>query len=125
LWSLDAVEKLSKELGLKVYAVVEHDDALVVLLEKADSVIGQRLREVFPQKEIYVVTRDSVKGLLAAILNERLEEVAPALIDSLELDRNEICVLTEYDGVVKGLSISRIKLSSEWEEVGKVIKCPL
>jgi len=125
LWSLEAVEKLSKELGLRVHAVVEHDDVFVVLLERADSVISQRLRELLPQKEVYVVTRDSVKGLLAAVLNERLEEIAPALIDSLDLDRNEICILTEYDGIASGLSISRIKLSSEWEEVGRVIKCPL
>lgn len=125
LWSSEAVEKISKESGLKVYAIVEHDDVIIALLERVDSTTIQRLRELLPQKEVYVVTRDSVKGLLAAILNEKLEEIAPALIDSLELDRNEICILTEYEGTAKGLSISRIRLSSEWEEVGRVIKCPL
>ncbi len=123
-WPTKEVEKLVQELGVKIYSLVEHDDAVIVLSD-SERLDAQRLRDVFQQKEVYVVTRNSVKGLLAAILNRRLEELAPALIESIDPETGKICILTEYEGEIAGLAISRIKLNEEWEETGRIVKCPL
>ncbi len=123
-WPAEEVGKIAQELGVKIYSLIEHDDALVILSD-SERLDFQRLREIFQQKEVYIVTRNSVKGLLAAVLNRRLEELAPALIESVDPETGKICILTEYEGEIAGIAISRIKLNEEWEETGRIVKCPL
>ncbi len=109
----------------RIYRVVDHDDCIVVYAstDLPPDVLA-KLRESLG-KEVVVVTPSSVKGLLAAVLDRNLKVVAPALIESLDLSSNKICMLTEYEGEVGGIVVGRIKLSENWDEITKLPRCPI
>ncbi|HDI02409.1 MAG TPA: hypothetical protein ENF93_02055 [Ignisphaera sp.] len=102
-----------------------HDDAIIVLLEKSNAEIVTKIREAFPDKELYIIHKDNVKGLLAAILDKNLEEKAPAIIEDIDIINRRICLLTEYSNDINGIYIGRIRLTDEWEEISRYVKCPL
>jgi len=122
-----SADALPEELrsALSRYVVYEHDDAVVLwsrrevpadLLTRIRSSIG---------KEVYVVTPSTAKGLLCAVLDGSMRVAAPALIDSVDLDRGEICIVSEYRGEVSGLIIGRVKISESWDEISRLPRCPL
>ncbi len=122
--SPDKVGDIAKALGLEPSYAAELEDLIVVFVEIDRALDSAQLRELVG-KDVYIITRSTVKGVLAAVLDGDLNEVAPALIDYMSIAENKICIATEWNGEIRGLMIGRIKLSENWEEVGKPMKCLL
>lgn len=72
-----------------------------------------------------VITPRDVRGTIVGLLGDRMREVGVGVVLGLDLDTQEIAILTPWDGEIRGLIIGRVKLSEDLEEIGRVSKCTL
>ncbi len=114
-------------LALSRYAasVYEHDDVVILWSRReVPHDVASRVRNAMG-RELYVANPSTAKGLLCAVLDPSLRIAAPALIDSVDLEKGEICLVTEYGGEIAGLIIGRVRISEEWDEISRVPRCPI
>ena len=115
----DDLEQLRMKLGIEAIMASKYEDLLVVAVSDDTKVDRMQIGS----DNVYIIKPSHAKGALVALLNENMEEVGMGIIESIDLLRKEICILTEYEGVVKGVSIGRIIVSEEYADKGKVMKC--
>lgn len=75
--------------------------------------------------KIVVITPKDARGTIVGVLGDHMREVAVGVILGLDLDNQELTILTPWDGEIRGLIIGKIKLSENFEEIGRVSKCTL
>ncbi|MCC6045376.1 MAG: hypothetical protein LM572_01165 [Ignisphaera sp.] len=114
-------EKLQKELKIPVLMLSRYNDAIVMAVP--DDVKVERI--AINHDDVYVVRPSNTKGVLVALLNNSLEEVGIGIIESVDFMEQKVCVLTEYEGEVKGLDIGRIVVGEDWTDKGIASKCVL
>ena len=106
--------KLQQELNIPIYMASRYDDTIVVAVPD-DAYIDKR--------DLYIIKPAQAKGLLVALLNSSLEDVGVGIIDSIDFEKREICILTEYEGEVRGIDIGRIIIGKDWMDKGIAFKC--
>ncbi|MCI4437934.1 MAG: hypothetical protein JHC33_14095 [Ignisphaera sp.] len=106
--------KLQQELNVPIYMASRYDDTIVVAVPD-DAYIDKR--------DLYIIKPAQAKGLLVALLNSSLEDVGVGIIDSIDFEKREICILTEYEGEVRGIDIGRIIIGKDWMDKGIAFKC--
>ncbi len=69
--------------------------------------------------EVLVIRKGDEKGVIASVLDDKMREVAPAIIESLDVENMVLKIRTCYKGVVKGIVVSKLKITRDFEEAGK------
>ncbi|RLG89475.1 MAG: hypothetical protein DRO15_00310 [Thermoprotei archaeon] len=118
----ERLKEIEQLLGTKVIYGAEHDECIILYISEPPKVPFSKVREVLG-KETSIIVQGSEKWIVSAILDNNLEEVAPALLEKIDFNKNKIIILTKWDGEIRGLMIGRIKINNEWEEVGRPYKC--
>ncbi len=124
----EELQKISLVIGHKPLAASKYEDSLILLLPDNINISSEdilRLKTHININDIYILKPSMVKGLLVALVNDRYEEVSVGIIDSIDIDDKRLCILTEYGSDIKGIVIGRIKLDENFEDRGKIGKCPL
>lgn len=111
--SENALEKIvySSRFGDTIFLVVKEP------IEFSASSLG--LEKVFT-----LVVRDMI-GSIVAVLGSDMREVDIGVILSIDIESRELTILTPWDGEIQGLIIGKVRLTEEFEELGKVIRCTL
>lgn len=127
--SLGEVETLTGELGLKVIYGEVWTDTMLLVLEKqppphtSREVVG-KLRSLYGNLDYIVVWKGWEEGLIASVLDGRLQDVAPAIIREINYLEDQVRIYTPWRGEVKGLTLGRVRLqileNGIVKEVGKV-----
>ena len=117
-------------IGCKIkYCELWPDEALIVLKAEYRSKVNVRdiinkLRELYGTRTYHVLFEGWERGLIAVILGDKLEHVAPAIIEEINYEDLTVKLLTPWDGEVKGIAIGRVKLQKQEDgnvkEVGKI-----
>ncbi|MEM3973661.1 MAG: Clp1/GlmU family protein [Ignisphaera sp.] len=115
----EGIEALKSRLGIDIVMASKYEDVLVLALQSDTKIDSLQLGH----ENIYVIKPSFARGALVALLNEKMEEVGMGVIDSVDLVKKEFCILTEYDGDVRGVVIGRIMLNEEFADKGKIVKC--
>ena len=103
--------------------LVVHDDAVIILCKREPrSDIVDRLRSILG-KEVFIVTPSTYKGLLCSLAKD--DNHYPAILESIDFEKQEACFLTCYHGEVDEVIFGRVKITEEWEEVTRVSRCPI
>ena len=118
----EKLREIEQILGTRVIYGAEHDECIILYTEGNPKVPFSKVREVLG-KDISIIVQGSEKWIVSAILDNNLEEVAPALLEKIDFSKNRAIVLTKWNGEIRGLIIGRIKINDEWEEVGRPYKC--
>jgi len=124
----EELQKISLVIGHRPLAASRYEDSLVLLLSDNDNISNEdilKLKTYMNVNDVYLLKPSVVKGLLVALMNDKYEEVAVGIIDSIDIDNKRLCILTEYESDIKGIVIGRIKLDENFEDRGKVSRCPL
>ena len=120
----DECSKLSSYLGARVIYASEHYDSVYVYVENGIKPADLQ-NKMWRNKNIFIISKDSEKGLLCSVIDEEFNEIAPCIIDGIDFGSNTMKIITKYQGDIAGIIISRIKLTSEFEEEGRISKCPI
>jgi len=103
-----------------VYSSRFGDTVFLVVKEPVElSASSSGLEKVFT-----IVARDMV-GSIVAILGSDMREVGIGVILSVDIESRELTILTPWDGEIRGLIVGKVRLTEEFEEMGKVIRCTL
>ncbi len=114
------IQKLSKELGVNVIAASSYNDSIIAMvLDNVD------INTIKQREGINIVKPSNAKGLIAAIVDDTLEERDIAVIEEFDPINKRICILTPYKGVISGIIIGRIKVDEYWNDRGRVSRCPI
>jgi len=116
-------EGYSAVLRVPVEAASEtYDTVYVVTLGQPDPASVEKLSQALG-KQVYILDKSLVPGTLAALADERGEEVALGIVTSMDLRSMRARILTPYTGEVKALILGGTRLSSDYEEVGRPLRC--
>ncbi len=124
----EELQKISQIIKYKPLAASKYEDSLILLLSDNTNVSNEdilKLKTYMNINDIYILKPSMVKGILTALVNEEYEEVGVGIIDSIDIDNKRLCILTEYGSDIKGIIIGRIKLDENFEDKGKISRCPL
>ena len=113
-------EELGRRLGLKVKAYRQVDSVLHVYLDQ------YRIPPNPVGHNIVIHVKDEEKGVLAALLDKKLKELAPALIESWIPEAKTVIVGTSYEGNasnIGGLMLGRIELDENLREKRRAHTC--
>ncbi len=72
---------------------------------------------------INAVRKDDLSGYLVGVLDEEGKDVALGIIEDVDFNNNVIKVRTPYSGKISALVVGRIKLSPNYEDTGRVLRC--
>jgi polynucleotide 5'-hydroxyl-kinase GRC3/NOL9 len=114
-------EKMQKELGVPILMLSRYNDATIIAV--SDDIKIERIG--LGHDNVYIVRPLNARGILVALLNSSFEEVGIGVIESLDFAEQKICILTEYEGEVRGLDIGRIIIGEDWIDRGIAGKCIL
>jgi len=119
------LQEIGRILGVKVLAASVTGDALVaVVAEKPRGNSVARLESLYERQQVYLVEKGSVKGVLAAVVDERGRE-HPALVDDIDFATNTITLYTPFEGEVRGIVFGNVRLNEDYVEVGRPSRCLL
>lgn len=118
------IKDLTQQVGVTPLYASKHINTLFVVIDKQTNIksIIELLSQKYGDVEIYVFVKGFEKGLLVSLLDANLEDKAPGIVHAIDFTKNEIYVQTRYEGEVRGIAFSKIRLSETWEEVGKPSK---
>lgn len=122
--NLDEIKSQLQQLSVTPLYASKYGNVLFIVIDRQVNIrpIVEALSSKYPGMEIYVFTKGFEKGILVSLLDANLEDKAPGIIQSIDFNKNEVLVQTQYDGEVRGIAFSKIRLSETWEEVGKPSK---
>jgi len=121
----DVLAKLSEVLGIKVLLGARHEDLIIVVADKGrEPSVIPRFREV-GGKDLYIVPNKVSLRIVSAVIGPDGKEKAPALIDVIDVENRKLCIYTPYQGEIRGVVVGRVRISEDWEEVGRPLKCLL
>lgn len=72
---------------------------------------------------INAVRKDDLSGYLVGVLDEEGKDVALGIIEDVDFNNNVIKVRTPYSGKISALVVGKIKLSPNYEDTGRVLRC--
>ncbi len=72
---------------------------------------------------IVVLSPDDIKGALVGLLGDGMREAGVGIIWSAEFESRELSILTPWEGEIRGIVVGRVRLSENFEEVGRVVRC--
>jgi len=113
--------ELQKELGIPIFMVSRYNDKIVIAIP--DEIKIEKLS--MDRNNLYIVRPSDAKRILVAILNDLFEEVGIGVIDDVNFMEQKICILTEYEGEIRGLDIGRIIIGEDWIDKGIASRCVL
>jgi len=78
-----------------------------------------------PNINVNIVLRSEVKGCLVGILGEGLKDVGAGILEDIFLENGVVSlkIRTPYEGLIKALVGSNIKLSEDFKEMGRPARC--
>ena len=125
--SEDLLNRIKEAIGCNVVYVSKlyEGSYAVVISGSRNRYVYEKLREVLNASEVFVLQSGEEKGIISCVLNEKLEEVAPAIIEKIDYEKKVIYVRTPWRGDIGGLIIGKVKLNEQWEEVLRGDKCLL
>lgn len=121
----ERVAELEKALGLKILYGSLYEDSIYLYIQAQDRVSQERQGLRYQNLDVYLFPQGSEKGLLASLLDRDLNEVAPAILDTLDLSTGVLKVVTRYQGPVAGIVIGRVKLDSLYDDSTRYSRCPI
>lgn len=116
--------ELKSRLGAEIYVAKRFEDVIVLLVPDDAKLRLPTGAEVgMPLRGLIILRPSDVRGLLVALLDERMEEVGAGIVDMLDYHNGKLCILTDYEGRIGGIVVGRIKINEDWSERVKPIKC--
>ncbi len=121
------LKELEEVIGCRIiYAAKLYEGSYAIVISGPRSrQLYEKLRELLNVSEVFVIQSGEEKGTIACILNDKLKEVAPAIIEKIDYRNRTIYVRTPWQGEIGGLIIGRVKLNEQWEEIARGDKCLL
>ncbi len=119
---------LSEIQNFIIYAGISENRVYILLDDKGLRDV-QNLKIVslgkLPEINVNVVLRSEVKGCLVGVLGEGFKDVGAGIIEDVFLEDGNVFlkIRTPYEGLITALVGSNIKLSEDFKEVGKPIRC--
>jgi polynucleotide 5'-hydroxyl-kinase GRC3/NOL9 len=77
-----------------------------------------------PEK-VFTLTAKDMVGSVVAILGDGMREVGVGVVLGVNIESMELTVLTPWDGEIRGLIVGKVRLTEEFEELGRVVRCTL
>ena len=104
-----------------LYASALHNTLFIVVDKQQVNIrsIVEAVSQKLGFSEVYVFTKGFEKGLLVGLIGEDPNSEVPGIVTSIDFNKEEISIQTKYEGKIRAIIFSKIKLSDEWEEVGK------
>ncbi len=118
----DAV-KIAEVLGVPVLAASETYDTVYVVTQgqpRQQNIMS--LAEKFG-KQIYILDINLARNALVSIVGPDGEEKALGILKGIDFAKKTARVATPYTGEVRGIILGHIRLSEDFEEVGKPLRC--
>jgi polynucleotide 5'-hydroxyl-kinase GRC3/NOL9 len=117
--------RIQRVIDVPVEAASEtHDTVYIITVGQPSMESIAKLREALG-KDVYVLDKNIMRGALVAVLCEDNEECAAGLLEDIDFKRGVIRVKTRYEGDIKGLFIGGTRLSEEYTEVGRPLRCAI
>ncbi len=114
---------LEQQLRVRVLAASEtHDTVYVVTAGQPDSQAVARASQALG-KQVYILDRSLVPGALAALVGEDGREKALALVVEVDVENNRMKVKTPYTGPVRAVILGGTRLTENFEETGRPLRC--
>ncbi len=121
----EAAEGFSSVLRVRVLAASEtYDTVYVVTAGQADPAGIDRLSSAL-NKQVYILDVNNMKGALVGIIGEEGVEVGIGLLEDIDFDGGVAKLLTPYEGPIKGLILGGTRLTENFEEYGRPLRCVL
>ncbi len=105
--------------GKRVLLAGYYPGGLCVLLdtdELPEPSLSRRLAEELGVQEVMVLTRGGLRGVLVGLMDPEGWD-HPGLLVDIDLESGLVRVKTKYEGVVRGIWVSRIRLSESYSDV--------
>ncbi len=119
---LNTLREILKPLNITpLYASSLHNTLFIVVDKQQVNIrsIVETVSQELGFSEVYVFTKGFEKGLLVGLVGEDSNNEIPGIIVSIDFNKEEISIQTKHEGKIRAIIFSKIKLSDEWEEVGK------
>ncbi len=115
--------ELQKLLRVNVLAVSETIDTYYVVT--SGQPLPQHVATATEKlgKQVYILDVNLAKNAVLSIIGSDYEEKAIGLLKEIDFDKNTVTIATPYTGEVRGIIFGSIRLSDEFEEVGKPLRC--
>ena len=110
------VKVIEDSVGCKIrYCELWFDEMIIVLEGSYKGRINvrdviEKLKELYGNKTYHVLFEGWEKGLIAAVLDENFNHIAPAIIEHIDYENLKIRLYTPWDEEVKGLAVGRVRL---------------
>ncbi|MEM0044006.1 MAG: Clp1/GlmU family protein [Sulfolobales archaeon] len=122
--SQDKISELGKALGLNILYGSKYENSVYLYVQAQDKSLGERILK-YQDLEVQIIPQGSERGLLASLLDPSMREVAPAILESLDLLSGILKIVTRYNGPVAGVVIGRIKIDSLYDDSVRYSRCPI
>jgi len=120
--SEEELASIAERIGARPIMGSRHDDLVALVVERgAEPSVIPRLREA-GGKDVYLIPAKARLRIVSAVLTNGSRNEYPALIDIIDPEKG-LCLYTKYGGEVRSVIVGRVRISEEWEEVGKPMKC--
>ncbi|MCS7099929.1 MAG: Clp1/GlmU family protein [Sulfolobales archaeon] len=120
----DEIRKLleisDSDLSKVAYSSKYGDTVFLVTKEPVDISLNQN-----EAGKVAVLNLRDLRGAIVGLLGERLSDVGIGVILDADLESQEVTILTPWDGAIRGLVVGKVRLSEDFEEIGRVSKCIL
>ncbi|MEL9929868.1 MAG: hypothetical protein QXF50_03080, partial [Sulfolobales archaeon] len=111
-------------LGLNILYGSKYENSVYLYVQAQDKSLGERILK-YQDLEVQIIPQGSERGLLASLLDPSMREVAPAILESLDLLSGILKIVTRYNGPVAGVVIGRIKIDSLYDDSVRYSRCPI
>jgi len=114
---------LQELLRVPVIAASEtYDTVYVVTVGQPEPAGIEKAASVY-QKQVYILDKNLVVNALVSLIGPDGEEKALAILRGIDLRQMVAKLATPYTGEVKGLVLGGIRLSEDYEEAGRPLRC--
>jgi polynucleotide 5'-hydroxyl-kinase GRC3/NOL9 len=116
--------ELEKTIGTKILYGSRHEGVIYLYVQSPVKEYSEKSLK-YQDHEIQIFVQGSERGLLASLLDSSLREIAPAIIDTLDLQNNVLKIVTRYEGPVSGVLIGRVKIDFSYDDSIRYTRCPI
>jgi len=115
--------ELQRLLHVNVLAVSETSDTYYVVTSGQSSPQHVAAATEKLGKQVYILDINLARNAVLSIIGSDYEEKAIGLLKDIDFNKNAATIATPYTGEVRGIIFGSIRLSDEFEEVGKPLRC--
>ena len=114
---------LAEQLGVPVLAASETYDTIYVVTSGQPR--PQNVQSVAEKlgKQVYILDVNLARNALVSLVGEDGEEKAIGILRDVDFGKRVLRIATPYTGEVRGVILGHIRLSEEFEEVGRPLRC--